>query len=206
MRMEDVDLIDQFKTERPLYEEFLVAVHNLLEIILTGDGYKYQLSSRIKELEKLEEKIDRKEDEGIVYNQLSEIEDIVGFRIVFYFEAEKKRFLKKLKKEISRDLKAEEQKKKSGFETIQIIASLGEDRINLAEYKKFKDLKCEIQLTSILHHAWAEIEHDLIYKNIFGIEDEKQMSVYKKKMKKILTDYLKKAAKEFDEIFKNIKN
>ncbi|MDA3840629.1 MAG: hypothetical protein PF572_06120 [Patescibacteria group bacterium] len=203
--MNNIDLIDQFKTERPLYEEFSVAVYYLLESILTGDGYKYQMSSRIKELEKLEEKISRKKNEGKLYSHLAEIEDIVGLRIVFYFEAEKKKFLRKIKKEISRDLKVEEQKKKSGYEAIQIIATLGEERINLSEYKKFKDLKCEIQLTSILHHAWAEIEHDLIYKNGFGINNEKQILRYKKKMKKILTNYIQKASKEFDKIFVKIK-
>lgn len=203
--MNKTNLIDQFKIKRPLYEEFSVAVLNLIESILTGDDYKYHLSFRIKDLERLEEKINRKKNKGNVFSQLSEIEDIVGYRIVFYFEAEKKKFLKKLKKEISHDLKVEQQKKKSGFETIQIIATLGDDRTKLAEYKKFKNLKCEIQLTSILHHAWAEIEHDLIYKNIFKIRDRKQMFMYKKRMKKILVEYLKKASKEFDEIFKEIK-
>lgn len=203
--MNSINIIDQFKTERPLYEEFSVAVYKLLESILIEGGFKYQMSSRIKELEKLEEKINRKRNEGRVYEQLAEIEDIVGLRIIFYFEAEKKEFLKKLKKEISGDLEVKEQKKKSGYEAIQIIASLGGDRINLAEYKKFKDLKCEIQLTSILHHAWSEIEHDLIYKNIFGIDDKKQISIYRKIMKKILTNHLKKASNEFDKIFKKIK-
>lgn len=203
--MDSFYLVDQFKTERPLYEEFSVAVYKLLESILVEGGYKYHMSSRIKELEKLEEKIHRKRSEGRVYKQLSDIEDIVGLRIIFYFEAEKKEFLKKLKKEIHGELEVEEQKKKSGYEAIQIIASLGEERINLAEYKKFIDLKCEIQLTSILHHAWSEIEHDLIYKNIFGINDKKQISIYRKVMKKILINHLKKASREFDKIFKKIK-
>jgi hypothetical protein len=34
----------------------------------------------------------------------------------------------------------------------------------LTEYRKFNDFKAEIQVRSILQHAWAEIEHDLGYK------------------------------------------
>ena len=33
-----------------------------------------------------------------------------------------------------------------------------------AEYQKYKGLKCEIQILTILFHAWSEVEHDIIYK------------------------------------------
>ncbi len=33
-------------------------------------------------------------------------------------------------------------------------------RVTDVEYKKFLDVRCEIQITSILRHAWSEIEHD----------------------------------------------
>jgi putative GTP pyrophosphokinase len=39
----------------------------------------------------------------------------------------------------------------------------------LSEYRRFKDLKVEIQIRSILQHAWAEIEHDLGYKSKYSV-------------------------------------
>jgi hypothetical protein len=38
-------------------------------------------------------------------------------------------------------------------------------QLELPKYKKFKNCKIEIQIRSILQHAWAEIEHDLGYKS-----------------------------------------
>lgn len=44
------------------------------------------------------------------------------------------------------------------------IVSLSESRTCLSEYRNYKGLKAEIQIRSILQHAWAEMEHDLGYK------------------------------------------
>lgn len=39
-------------------------------------------------------------------------------------------------------------------------------RTNLPEYGRFKGLTAEIQVRTILQHAWAEIEHDIQYKSV----------------------------------------
>jgi hypothetical protein len=38
-------------------------------------------------------------------------------------------------------------------------------RSGLAEYQSYKDLKLEVQVRTILQHAWAEMEHDIQYKS-----------------------------------------
>ncbi|MCY1691163.1 hypothetical protein OVA29_11120 [Exiguobacterium sp. SL14] len=52
-----------------------------------------------------------------------------------------------------------------GYLSVHFVASLSEQRLALSEYGRFKDYTAEIQIRSILQHAWAEIEHDLGYKN-----------------------------------------
>ena len=42
---------------------------------------------------------------------------------------------------------------------------LGSNRRKLSEYKKFDGLVAEIQIRTVLQHAWAEIEHDIRYKS-----------------------------------------
>lgn len=49
------------------------------------------------------------------------------------------------------------------------VVGMSLQRLSLCEYKMFRDLKCEIQIRSILQHAWAEIEHDIGYKNEIAI-------------------------------------
>jgi putative GTP pyrophosphokinase len=55
---------------------------------------------------------------------------------------------------------------------MQHVAELGPDRTALLEYRRFRGLKFEVQTRSILQHAWAEIEHDLGYKNPESIPRE----------------------------------
>ena len=42
-------------------------------------------------------------------------------------------------------------------------------RASLPEYQKYKDAVTEIQVRTILQHAWAEIEHDIQYKSSITI-------------------------------------
>jgi hypothetical protein len=54
---------------------------------------------------------------------------------------------------------------KVGYKSIHIVASFTNDRLQLIEYSKFKDLKFEIQIRTVLQHAWAQIGHDRKYKS-----------------------------------------
>jgi ppGpp synthetase/RelA/SpoT-type nucleotidyltranferase len=199
-------ILNDFREKRALYEEFCLAMYKLLDSMLVADGCKYQIFYRIKELDNLEEKIKRKETEGVIYEKLEDLEDLAGLRILFYIEEDKNKFEKKLLSELSGEVGVTHYKKMSGYESTHVIAKFGEKRIRLSEYNKFDGLKCEIQLTSILHHAWSEIEHDIIYKDTLGVKSDKQQRVYiKKVMQKILTKYLIKASTELNNLIKKIK-
>jgi len=199
-------IVDDFREKRALYEEFCLAMHKMLDSMLVAQDYKYQIFYRIKELDHLEEKIIRKAKEGTVYEKLEDLEDLAGLRILFYLEADKDKFTKKLLSELTGEVDVTHYKKLSGYESTHVIASFGKKRISLPEYGKFEGLKCEIQLTSILHHAWAEIEHDIIYKDTLGKKrDKKRIVVIKKAMRKILTKYLVKASTELNDLVRIIK-
>ncbi len=198
-------ILDDFKEKRALYEEFCLAMHKFLDSMLLANGCKYQIFYRIKEFDKLEEKIIRKEKEGVTYDKLEDLEDLAGLRILFYIESDKDNFVKELLSELTGDVTITNHKKESGYEATHIITSFGKKRISLSEYSKFDGLKCEIQLTSILHHAWSEIEHDMIYKDTLGVKKNKQKSIFvKKEMKRILSEYLVKASTELDKLAKKI--
>jgi len=196
-------LLAEYQERRPLFEEFNLAVLKLLQIMLDEGGYKYHISYRTKAIDSLKEKLARKESEGKVFERLEDIKDLAGVRIIFYFESDKKRFSRKMNREISGQLILEKKNKPSGYTAEHIIVSFGPKRLILNEYKKFENLKCEVQLTSILYHAWSEIEHDLIYKNIN--KNQKKFKNIKNHLNKVLKNNIQKAVTNIEKIAKLLK-
>lgn len=195
-------ILTEYKNKRSGYEEFRTVAHKTVEAILKEDEYKYQLLSRTKTPERLKEKLLRKKELGIYYSSLQEIEDLVGLRVIFYTEQDKERFIKRIKNEIGGSMKIEDREKDAGYKATHIIMTFGPKRLKLSEYKHFNGLKSEMQITSILNHAWAEIEHDLIYKDIHGLKnrDPKKFEFMKQKMSQLVDKYIKKAAQELEEV------
>jgi putative GTP pyrophosphokinase len=157
-------IVAEYHEQSLVYYDFLAAMHNILVRLLDQLGVKYQISRRLKTVESIREKIGRKEREK-PYRRLADVEDVAGIRIVFLLESDKRRFLAALLHELTRErLSLEDHRKVSGYRATHVLAQLGRKRLSLQEYRRFAGLKCEIQLTSALYHAWSEIEHDILYK------------------------------------------
>ena len=161
-------LVNEYEKTTTLYADFSLAVMNLLLQLLTEKDIKYQhISNREKDIAKIPEKIRRKNKEGTIYKKIQDIQDLAGVRIVFYLESDKANFINILNKEFGRIIKEGEEKyKQGGYNATHFILELDDERAKLTEYKRFSTLKCELQLTSSLYHAWSEVEHDITYKTL----------------------------------------
>jgi ppGpp synthetase/RelA/SpoT-type nucleotidyltranferase len=53
-----------------------------------------------------------------------------------------------------------------GYKSIHTLVRLSDARRNLREFRQYKDLILEVQIRTILQHAWAEMEHDIRYKSV----------------------------------------
>ncbi len=197
-------ILSEYRNKKPLYEEFRIAVHKLLDSLLKEKNYKYQIVSRTKTPERLREKLLRKWGEGVRYRELGDVEDLAGVRVLFYSEADKERFVRELQREIEDTIQVQDKKQKNGYEAIHVAMTLGEKRLALSEYKQFRGLKCEIQITSILRHTWAEIEHDFIYKDIVGLKksNPEKFAAMREKLAEIMEKHIKLASAEFEELIK----
>lgn len=195
-------IINDYKQKRPIYEEFRIVIHNAIESVLKNGSYKYQISSRTKTVDRLEGKIIRKKNEDKYYNSIDDIEDLVGLRVIFYTEKDKNKFIDEINRELSGSIKIEDKNKSNGYSAIHMIVSFGDKRLRLSEYKHFKGLKSEIQLTSIFHHAWAEIEHDLVYKDVYDLKqnDPEKYILIKNKMNNLSEKYIKSITYEMEKI------
>ena len=78
------------------------------------------------------------------------------------------------------------------------VLKLKADRTALPEYARFSGLLCEVQVQTTLNHAWAEMEHDIIYKKPalkgFG---GKLFEAIEQRLRKIMKDHLLPAGYEF---------
>ena len=85
-------LVEEYEEKEQLYKEFASLVRNMLEVLLTSKGFKFQIFHRPKDKDKVAGKIDRKRREGKEYTKLNDMEDLAGARVVFYLESDKVRW------------------------------------------------------------------------------------------------------------------
>lgn len=85
-----------------------------------------------------------------------------------------------------------------GYHSLDCIASLGNVRLKLPEYRLFENMLFEIQIRTILQHAWAEFEHDRNYK--FSVE----LPIDLKRRLFLIAANLESADREFDSLSKAI--
>lgn len=51
-----------------------------------------------------------------------------------------------------------------GYHSVHYIVELTPARCRFPEYARFRGLRAEVQVRTILQHTWTEIEHDIQYK------------------------------------------
>lgn len=161
------DAVQWYAQNRGLYKKLSEKIHNiLLELLEESAITIHVITNRAKEIDSFKNKINNPKYD----DPLNQITDLSGVRIIAYVEDDLQPISKIIEEafdidtENSGDKAIELGTDKVGYKSIHYIAKIKENRSNLPEYKKFKDLKFEIQIRTILQHAWAEIEHDKNYK------------------------------------------
>ena len=201
-------LIAEYHEKSLLYQNFCSTMQNLLINLLDNNGFKYQISMRLKSAESIREKITRNKSRGRTYTRLSDMNDLAGVRIIFYLESDKQKFIELLFREFSPDkMQIEEHEKESGYRSIHIVLQFGRKRLSLNEYRNFAGLPCELQLTSALYHAWSEVEHGIFYKrdNRLVDVDEESMQALKAELETALNHHIHSASNIFESVAERIK-
>ncbi|MBR7958718.1 hypothetical protein KDW78_33020 [Burkholderia cenocepacia] len=166
-------ILREYDAKSTLYAAYGQKLGDLIRELLDEEGISFHsVAFRCKEKGSLDKKLNK---QGATYAQLSDVTDVCGLRVITYFEDEVKKVSKILEKEFLVDEINSSDKAESldpdrfGYLSVHYVVSNGEERNRLTEYKRFDGIKAEIQVRSILQHAWAEIEHDLGYKSRNGI-------------------------------------
>lgn len=102
--------------------------------------------------------------------------DLAGARLIFYTNNDVDRFLAsplirenfEIEEDSTRIHHPTPENNGKRYRAVHYTVRLGEDRIHLPEYARFAGLRCEIQVQTILNHAWSETSHDILYKDELG--------------------------------------
>lgn len=160
--------VRQYSETRILYEKFAEQVLNILKAIIGQEYPDIKIASyskRAKEVESLRKKL-RKDK----YNEESEITDLAGVRIITYSRKDIPLIAAVIESSFEVDNQNSVDKTrilgsdKVGYRGDHYVVSFDKDRIQMRENRKFANLKCEIQLTSLIAHTWSEITHERGYK------------------------------------------
>ena len=170
------EAVEQYQWEKKDYEGFANEVANLLEKALSTRQITYaSIQKRAKDIESFRKKVSKRSG-GIPYqpkypNPLEDIEDLAGIRIITYFlkmveEIDKVIYELFDVKEKQNKGEVLEQAERFGYQSVHYIVSIAPEKLKILEMPRYTGLKAEIQVRTILQHAWAEIEHDIQYKSL----------------------------------------
>jgi len=187
-----VDLISQFiaryRKEFDFYEQACRMAAQVLDANLQSAGIRAIVTSRAKNPLRLEAKV-RQRDQTSHFKVVDEIyEDIVdlaGVRVALYFPADRDevgRIIQSLflllgtPKDFPTKTAPSYKKRFSGYWATHYRVRLPDSSLNESQ-KRYSEAKVEIQVASVLMHAWSEVEHDLVYKPLQGKLSEEEYAI-----------------------------
>ena len=144
MNTHNRSILNEYKQNHHIYEQLEITATALLENELKQSGIMvFQLSHRLKTEESLRGKLEKKGDK---YETALDLTDLLGIRVI-----DKRRIL---------------DADQFGYLSLHYICQLTPEQAGTEDLGK---IRFEIQIRSVLQHAWAEINHDIGYKSSAGV-------------------------------------
>lgn len=170
------EFIAQYKREYDFYQELSRLASTKIEDELLKRGIKAIVSHRAKRPDRLLDKL-KKRNEEKKYKTFAEvvedIADLAGVRVSLYFPSEREIIdeiindvFEVIKKKIFPDAAhtPKYEKRFSGYWATHYRVKIQKDSVE----DRYTDSLVEIQVASVLMHAWSEVEHDMVYKPFSG--------------------------------------
>lgn len=170
MNIKDRLIMDEYREQRADFVKLGEIVHTMLRSVAKEAGIPVMsIEHRIKDEKSLEGKLYRK---GDGYQHLDDITDILGARIICYFNDDVDRIGQIIEQtftidyENSSDKRALMRADAFGYLSLHYICTLPDEE----DYPdELRGKSFEIQIRTMLQHAWSDINHDLGYKSQFGV-------------------------------------
>lgn len=157
----------------PVYDEILQSLHQQVRTVLEANGSFPTIKGRVKRFEAYFDKLIKmsRHDQG---SDAAAITDILGLRIVCPFLED----LEAIENLIKTNFNVVEMERKGsrhsvgefGYDSVHFLIRI--DPIYRKRELPYTASVCEVQLRTILQDAWAEVEHELIYKSDITLPNE----------------------------------
>ena len=182
------EFVTNYRKEVDFYEAAAALVAHRLEDALRASGVRAIVTYRAKSAIRLEQKC-RRRNETKFYQSFTDIYDDVtdlsGVRVALYFPGEREQvghLVNQMFAEVAgrkifpNRSKQTKDKRFLGYSAVHHRICLADGELKKKE-KKFAGTKVEIQVASVFMHAWAEVEHDLVYRSLGGELSENEYAI-----------------------------
>lgn len=202
--------LDEYeKSEHLLYREFAQQVRFIIEKAIAAKNLPVPQSIQCREKSPASVR-KRLEENGKIDSPHIELErkDLAGARLIFYTDNDAESFLKG--GIIYDNFKVDPSSIKFHYPTVEnqnrryqaqhFIVGLNDERAKLIEYSKYSGLRCEVQIHTILNHAWSETSHEIYKDEPREGFANKAMEAISRRLDKVMDKYLLPAGREFARI------
>lgn len=160
--------LQSFEARQLIYEEAAHLARDLVhEAISTRDVGIHSVTHRVKSVASAREKIERK-----AYGRpATQMTDVIGLRVITSYRRGVEEVASRLRAKFSMDEENSVDKREFlgveafGYRGVHLILKLGRADLSTPSASLLEATKVEVQVRSIVEHAWAEIEHELRYKS-----------------------------------------
>ncbi len=170
--------LERYLREYDYYLESAKLCAQQCENGLERNGIRAVVTFRVKKIDRLKDKLEKRneiKEYKRVEDIYKDIVDLAGVRIALYFPGDSDEVDKLIRSNFNvLHTKIFPQKKKSSYQKLFPGYSANHYTLNLKNEllsetsKRYAQAQIEIQVASVLIYAWAEVEHDLVYKPSSG--------------------------------------
>ena len=169
----------QYERQRGIYRDFTEDAVRIIKTCLDDREINYHtITGREKDPESFEKKAAQTfPDDPLTAkysDPITQITDKAAIRVTTYFLDTVDSVVQVIDSEfdvLERIDKTSRDPDRLGYQSIHYLVQYPRSRTSLSEYRRFSGLIAEIQVRTILQHAWAEIEHDIQYKAVAAVPE-----------------------------------
>ncbi|SDL09054.1 Predicted nuclease (RNAse H fold) [Nocardioides sp. YR527] len=169
--------VREYAAIQPILQEAAEQYVQLVTSILDDAGINYlTVTSRAKSVASFAAKAARTVDGRQVFTDpLRQITDQIGLRVITYVHSDVQAVADLLDDQVvvldDRDMGEETASEgRFGYASRHLLVSLDPAREGQAAYELLRGRQAQIQIRTVLQHAWAEFEHDIRYKGTIPSE------------------------------------